>query len=127
MCNAPKYKGMFPSGVFDATSYPHEPPRGPPPPWASRSLFKGDPPDLCATGFGVCVLSGLNPPQASKILAKDFEPYWSMVVPVLVRVPAVEPLPRFDLTQLLKLHSVNGTVQVRAPHHLHHVHLNFYS
>ena len=121
MCNAPKYQGMFPSGVFDATSYPHEPPgssnaaAATAPSWASRSLFKHDPPDACVAGFGVCVLSGLNPPQALKVLAKDFEPYWRMIVPVLLRVRAVELLPRFDLPQLLRHHSVNGTVQVRAP------------
>jgi hypothetical protein len=70
-------------------------------------------PDVVPAGFGVCVLSALNPPQASKILAKDFEPYWNMMVPTLVRVRAAELLPRFDLPQLLKHHAVNGTVQVR--------------
>lgn len=118
---------MFPPGIFDSTTYHHEPRRPKnaaaaaavvavaPPAWASRSLFKNEPPESVPAGFGVCLLSGLNPSQASKILANDFEPYWSMIVPILVRVRAVELLPRFDLPQLLKHHSVNGTVQVRNP------------
>ena len=117
---------MFPSGIFDSKTYHHEPRRQTnattaavaPPAWASRALFKNDPPESVPAGFAVCLLSGLNPSQASKILAKDFEPYWSMIVPILVRVRAVESLPRFDLPQLLKQHSVNGTVQVRNPVHL---------
>ena len=116
MCNAPKYKGMFPPGVFDATSYPRslDAAPAPPPPWASRSLFTDESPDVVPAGFGVCVLSALNPAQASKILAKDLEPHWNMMAPTLVRVRAAELLPRFDLPLLLKHHAVNGTVQVRG-------------
>jgi hypothetical protein len=120
VCNAPKYKGMVPHGIFDASSYLHDATQpkevlAPPPPWVSRALFKADPPELVPAGFGVCLLSGLNPPQASKLLAKDFEPFWSAIVPTLVRVRAVEPLSRFDLPQLLKYHAINGTIRVRDP------------
>ncbi len=47
-------------------------------------------PDLVPASFGVCILSTLNPIQALKILAKDFEPYWRMTVHTLLRVRSAE-------------------------------------